>query len=83
MSWTEKGIHFPSGSGGVTRYAIIEKVSVYAGEDKIGEIFIEDGIGFKAKLEDAFMSRHDIEFVGKVLEFMDENGDVAEVEEII
>ena len=65
------------------RYAIIEKVSVYAGEDKIGEVFMEDGIGFKAKLEDAFLSRHDIEFVGAVLEFMDENGDVAIDEEVV
>jgi len=65
------------------RYAIIEKVSIFAGDDKIGEIFIENDLGFKAKLEDTFMSRHDIEFVGKVFEFMCENADVDEVEEII
>jgi len=64
------------------RYAVIEKVKIYAGEDIIGEVELDDGIGYKAKLADNFMSSNDICFVGKVLDFMEENGDLN-LEEII
>ena len=64
------------------RYAIITKVEVYSGEDKIGEVNHEDASGFKAKLEDQFMSGDDIAFVGKVLEYLGEDGDLAIEEEI-
>ncbi len=64
------------------RYAFMTKVEVYAGEDMIGIIEHDNGIGFKAKLADTFMSGDDIAFVGKVLEFVEENGDLDIEEEI-
>ena len=64
------------------RYAIVTKVEVYAGEDFIGEVTMENGIGYKAKLTDTFMSKKDICFVGKVLDYMEENGDI-DIEETI
>jgi len=39
-------------------------------------------IGYKAKLDDSFMSKDDICFLGKVLEHMDEDGDLTIEEEI-
>ena len=64
------------------RYAIVTKVEVYAGDDLIGEIAVDNGIGYKAKLNDTFMSKKDICFVGKVLDYMEENGDI-DIEETI
>ena len=64
------------------RYAVITKVEVYAGEEHIGDIEYEDGLGFKAKLTNIFMSPEDIAFVGKVLGYVDENGDIDIEEEI-
>ncbi len=64
------------------RYSIITQVKIYAGDDEIGSITEEDGIGYKAKLNDTFMSGDDIAFVGKVLEFMEDNGDLDIEEEI-
>ncbi len=64
------------------RYSIITQVKIYAGDDEIGSIIEDDGIGYKAKLNDTFMSGDDIGFVGKVLEFMEDNGDLDIEEEI-
>ena len=64
------------------RYAFMTKVEVCAGEDIIGTIEYDNGIGFKAKLNDTFMAGDDIAFVGKVLEFVEENGDLDIEEEI-
>ena len=64
------------------RYAFITKVEVYAGEEMIGTIDYADGLGCKAQLNDTFMSGDDIAFVGKVLEFVEENGDLDIEEEI-
>ncbi len=64
------------------RYAVITQVRIFAGEDEIGEIIEEDCLGYKAKLNDTFMSGDDIAFVGKVLEFVEENGDLDIEEEI-
>ena len=61
------------------RYAVITKVEVYSGEDKIGEVE-HDGLGFKAKLSDDFLCENDICFVGKVLSFVEDHGDL-EIEE--
>ncbi len=63
------------------RYAVITKVEIYAGEDRIGTID-GDEIGYKAVLNDTFMSSNDIAFVGKVLDFVEENGDLDIEEEI-
>jgi len=57
------------------RFAIITEVEIYSGEDRIGTVEMEYGIGYKAKLEDSFMSKEDICFVGKVQEFLDEHED--------
>ena len=64
------------------RYSVITKVRIYSGDDEIGTIIEEDCIGYKAKLNDTFMSGDDIAFVGKVLEFVEENGDL-DIEEKI
>ena len=64
------------------RCAVITRVEIYAGEDVIGSVKNYNGIGYKAKLEPTFMSGDDIAFVGKVLEFVEENGDVEIEEEI-
>ena len=64
------------------RYAVITQIRVFAGEDEIGTIIEEDCIGYKAKLSDTFMSGDDITFVGKVLEFAEENADL-DIEEKI
>ncbi len=64
------------------RYATIEKVQICSGDEIIGEIEMIDGIGYKAKLDDSFMSSADICFVGKVLDFIDANGDLDIEEEI-
>jgi len=64
------------------RYAFITKVEVYSGEDMIGTIEYSDGLGCKAQLNDTFMSSADIAFVGKVLEFVEENEDLNIEEEI-
>ena len=64
------------------RYAVITQVRIFAGEDEIGTIIEEDCLGYKAKLNDTFMSGDDIAFVGKVLEFVEENGDLDLEEEI-
>jgi hypothetical protein len=64
------------------RYAVITKVEIFAGEDKIGEVFDSDCIGYKAKLNDTFISSSDIAFVGKVLDYVVENGDLNIEEEI-
>ena len=64
------------------RYAVITSVEVWAGEERIGAIDMEDGIGYKAKLDDSFMSKDDICFLGKVQEFMDANGDLDIEEEV-
>ena len=62
------------------RYAIIKSVEVFDGEEKIGEVNYEDGLGYKAKLEDTFMSSSDIVFVSKVLDKLEENEEL-EVED--
>ena len=64
------------------RYATITQVRIFAGADEIGTIIEEDCLGYKAKLNDTFMSGDDIAFVGKVLEFVEENGDLEIEEEI-
>jgi len=64
------------------RYAVITKVEVYAGEDLVGTVKMSDGIGYKAKLSDDFISSDDIAFVGKVMDHMEENGEVDIEEEI-
>ena len=64
------------------RYAVITEVKLYAGEDEIATIYESDTLGFKAKLKDTFMSGADIAFVGKVLEYLDEDGDLEIEEEI-
>ena len=64
------------------RYAVITSVEVWAGEERIGSVEMEEGIGYKAKLDDSFMSKDDICFLGKVLEHMDEDGDLTIEEEI-
>ena len=64
------------------RYAVITKVEVYAGEELVGTVKMSDGIGYKAKLSDDFISSDDIAFVGKVMDHMEENGEVDIEEEI-
>ena len=64
------------------RYAVITKVEVYAGEELVGTVKMSDGIGYKAKLSDDFISSNDIAFVGKVMDHMEENGEVDIEEEI-
>jgi hypothetical protein len=64
------------------RYAVITKVEVFSDDEQIGTIDHEDGLGFKAKLTDTFMSPGDIAFVGKVLGYLDEDGDLNIEEEI-
>ena len=58
------------------RYTIIKSVEIYSGYDKIGTIEYEDGLDYKIKLEDAFMSPTDICYVGEVLGWLGENGDI-------
>lgn len=58
------------------RYAVITKVEVYSGVDIIGTVEYADGLGFKAKLADAFMGEEDICFVGKVLTHLVKDGDL-------
>ena len=55
----------------MARYAIVTKIEVYNTDELIGTVEHEDGIGYKAKLEDAFMEGKDIAFLGKVLDFAD------------
>ncbi len=64
------------------RYAVITEVEIYAGEESIGTVELDDGISYKAKLDDTFMSGDDIAFVGKVLDFIEDNGDLDIEEEI-
>ena len=64
------------------RYVEITKVKVYAGDDLIGTVRMSDGIGYKAKLSDTFMSSDDIAFVGKVLEYLEADETVKIEEEI-
>ncbi len=64
------------------RYAVITKVEIYAGEEIIGTVKMSNGIGYKAKLDDSFISSDDICFVGKVLDHLEAN-DVLEIEEEI
>ena len=64
------------------RYAVITEVRIFSGDDFIGTITEEDCIGYKAKLNDSFMSSKDISFVGKVLDFVEENGDLKIEEKI-
>ncbi len=64
------------------RYAVVTKVEIYAGDEMIGIIEHVDGLGCKAKLNDTFMSGDDIAFVGKVLEFVEENEDLDIEEDI-
>ncbi len=64
------------------RSAVITQVRIYSGDDEIGTIIEEDCIGYKAKLNDTFMSGDDITFVGRVLEFVEDNGDLDIEEEI-
>ncbi len=64
------------------RYAVITKVEIYAGEEIIGTVKMSDGIGYKAKLNDTFISSDDICFVGKVLDHLEANGDLEIEEEI-
>ena len=63
------------------RYAVITKVEIYSGEDLVGTIEVDE-IGPMAKLNNTFMSGSDIAFVGKVLEFVEDNGDLDIEEEI-
>ena len=65
------------------RYAIITKVEIYAGEEIIGTVKMSKGIGYKAKLNDSFMSSEDICFVGKVLDRIEANGGDLGIEEEI
>ena len=65
------------------RYAVITKVEVWAGEDKIGEVVFEDSLGYKAKLADTFMSKEDICYVGKIMDFMSEHEEDLLIEEEI
>lgn len=67
---------------GMKRYAIITKVEIYAGDEDVGVVEMDDNIGYKATLSDIFMSGKDIAFVGKVLEFIEDNGDLDIEEEI-
>jgi len=64
------------------RYAIITKVKIYAGDEIIGTVKMSEGIGYKAKLDDTFISSDDICFVGKVLDHLEEQGDLEIEEEI-
>ncbi len=64
------------------RYAIITKVEIYSGEEIIGTVEISDNIGYKAKLDDNFISPNDICFVGKILNSLESNGDLEIEEEI-
>ncbi len=64
------------------RYAVVTKVKIYAGEEIIGTVKISEGIGYKAKLDDSFISSDDICFVGKVLDHLEEHGDLEIEEEI-
>ena len=50
--------------------------------DSIGTVELDNGIGYKAKLNDTFMSGDDIAFVGKVLDYVEDNGDLNIEEEI-
>ena len=65
------------------RYAVITQVEIYSGEDLIGEVILEDGMGYKPKLNDTFMSKEDVCFVGKVMEFIEEHEDDLLIEEKI
>ncbi len=63
------------------RYAVITKVEVYSGEELIGTVKMSDGIGYKANLSDDFISGNDIAFVGKVMDYIEEHGDLDIEEE--
>ena len=64
------------------RYAIIKSVEVFDSDDtKIGEVNFEDCLGYKAKLEDTFMTKDDVCYVGKVMEFLEEHGEDLIIEE--
>ncbi len=64
------------------RYAVIIKVEIYAGEETIGTVKMSKGIGYKAKLNNAFISPDDICFVGQILESLEAHGDLDTEEEI-
>ncbi len=64
------------------RYAIITKVEIYAGEEIIGTVKISDGIGYKAKLDDTFISSDDICFIGQVLDHLETHDDLGITEKI-
>jgi len=64
------------------RYAIITNVEVWEGENLIGKVRLDNGIGYKAELNDIFMSKGDVAFVGKVMEFMEENCDLELEEDV-
>jgi len=64
------------------RYAVITQVEVYSGEDLIGPVTMDEGIGYKARLNDSFMSKEDMHFVGKVQEYLDADGELLIEEEI-
>ncbi len=64
------------------RYAIITKVEIFAGDEIIGTVKMSKGIGYKAKLNDTFISSDDICFVGKVMDHLEANGDLEIEEEI-
>ena len=64
------------------RYAVITQVEVYSGEDLIGIVIMDEGIGYKGKLTDSFMSKEDMYFVGKVQEYLDADGELLIEEEI-
>ena len=65
------------------RYAVITLVEVYSGEEPVGVVEYADGLGFKVKLIDTFMSPEDVAFIGKVLGYLDEHGDLNIEEEIL
>ena len=65
------------------RYAVVKEVKIYSHEDTIGTISYDEGLGYKAKLEDSFMSKEDICFVGKVMDFLAEHEDDLLIEEKI
>ena len=64
------------------RYAVITKVEIYADKEIIGTVEMSDGIGYKAKLDDTFMSGDDIAFIGNVLDRLESSDDLGIEEEI-
>jgi hypothetical protein len=65
------------------RYAVITKADVYSGETKVGEIVVDKNeIGYQARIEEDFHTSADIAFLGKVLDFIEDNGDLDIEEDI-